>query len=244
MSNFARLGTVTGLSLFSALALAQSPAAPVVPLAPHQVLQGAAARTVVFGDDGGKTEILPRISASATAATPVYHAGPILFRPRIHAIYLGSTWAGHAGTVVRGFLHRSLSEHGASEDFASLSQYGTKTFSAPYTFREDFALPESQVSISDLQIQVYLDRMINEKPMEPPAHDLVYLVFTGPGMQVTLGDSSSDKDFLAYHNDFHQALAHVHYAVIPFASNQNELLASAKVILAKTVVNPDGTAWF
>src|SRR5436853_6621324 len=60
----------------------QSTAAPV--------LENAPAGTVVFDDDGGRAQIIPRKEVAPKAAT--YHGGPVVSHGNVQAIFLGSAW--------------------------------------------------------------------------------------------------------------------------------------------------------
>src|SRR5438270_750428 len=72
----------------------------------------------------------------------------------------------------------------------------------------------------------------------------VYVVFLAPGMRSTLGTSSSETDFVAYHNYFHAAAGLVRYVVVPHQEGFGRWLAAARQGLVQALIDPEGTGWY
>src|ERR1700759_2351676 len=77
------------LTLPGAARAVEAPQAPTA-AAPAAVLENAPAGTVVFDDDGGRAQIVPRRGAGKRAAP--YHGGPVVSKGNVQAIFLGSAW--------------------------------------------------------------------------------------------------------------------------------------------------------
>ena len=98
-------------------------------------------------------------------------------------------------------------------------------------------------SISDLEVQARLDGVASgaRGPLDLHA---VYVVFLAPGLRSTLGVTSSEKDFVAYHNHFHAAAGVVRYVVVPYDRELSRWLENARRSLVQALVNPEGNGWY
>jgi hypothetical protein len=72
----------------------------------------------------------------------------------------------------------------------------------------------------------------------------VFVIFLAPGLTSSLGNGSSGSEFLAYHNHFHASSGVVRYVVVPFDSERERWLKSARESLTQAIVNPEGNAWY
>jgi len=106
------------------------------------------------------------------------------------------------------------------------------------------AAPPRTRSLTDLQIQGRLDRLLAGKNAGPLAPDAVYVVFLAPGLGSTLGTSNSERDYAAYHNHFHTAAGVVHYAVVPYDEDFAGWLGAAQQALVGALINPEGNGWY
>jgi hypothetical protein len=78
-------------------------------------------------------------------------------------------------------------------------------------------------------------------PVDPNA---VYVVFLAPGLGSTLGHKKSEKDYVAFHNDYHAAGGLVRYVVVPYDADAARWTAGALAGLHQAVINPEGNGWY
>lgn len=125
-----------------------------------------------------------------------------------------------------------------------LSLYGHEAHELPAASHEDLVDPVDARRISDLEIQARLDRMYQGGSMSATEAETVHVIFLAPGLKSTLGTSTSDRDYLAYHNHYHSAAGVVRYVVVPYDIDSSRWLASGKESLTQAIVNPEGNAWY
>src|SRR4051794_20297911 len=58
------------------------------------ILESATPGTVVFDDDGGRAQIIPRQAVASRDAT--FHGGPVISHGTVQAVFLGSGWRAKA----------------------------------------------------------------------------------------------------------------------------------------------------
>ena len=227
------------------------------------VLEPAPAGTVVFDDDGGRVQIVPRRAVPPGEVS--YHGGPVIAGGTIQAIFLGSGWrdAGTRGRepqALEALVGRGRPGIGASGEGgesgeggaggessaigAALSRYGLEARELLGLAMEDPLDPLAGASISDLEIQARIDAVAGGGERGPRDLDAVYVVFLAPGLRSTLGVSSSENDFAAYHNHFHAAAGVVRYVVVPYDRETSRWLAAARRSLVQALVNPEGNGWY
>jgi len=227
-------------------ALTPAAAAPRdAPRSPLPVLEPAPAGTVVFDDDGGRAQIVPRRAVPPSAAS--YHGGPVVEGGTVQAIFVGSAWRdeglrGRESQALDALLGRGGSEIGAIG--AALLRFGLEPRELAGLAQEDPLDPLDGASISDLEIQARIDRVASDGARGPLETSAVYLVFLAPGLRSTLGVSSSERDFAAYHNHFHAAAGVVRYVVVPYDGEPSRWLDSARRSLVQALVNPEGNGWY
>jgi hypothetical protein len=193
---------------------------------PPAVLE-AAAGTVVFDDDGGRAQIVPRRAVPKRELS--YHGGPVVQGGSVQAVFLGSAWRERANREAEPRALEGLTRRAGG--------------ALPGALQEDLLDPLDGKTVSDLEIQRRLDALV-ANAHEPLDADLVYVVFLAPGLRSTLGTSSSEKDFLAYHNHYHAAAGVVRYVVVPYEAESARWLEAARESLAQALVNPEGNAWY
>jgi|SRR5947209_7742210 len=185
------------------------------------VLESATPGTVVFDDDGGRAQIIPRQAVAGRAAT--FHGGPVISHGTVQAVFLGSGWRAKANREKESGAQAALRGAGlALEDPAGD--------------------PVASATISDLEIQLRLDNLLSGAgPIDASS---VYVVFLAPGLGSTLGSTTSEKDFAAYHNHFHSANGVVRYVVVPFDADSSRWLANTHQSLHQALINPEGNGWY
>ncbi|HEX3557291.1 MAG TPA: hypothetical protein VIA62_29030 [Thermoanaerobaculia bacterium] len=195
----------------------QAPSAPSA----TAILESATPGTVVFDDDGGRAQIIPRQAVAGRDAT--FHGGPVISHGTVQAVFLGSGWRAKANREKEPVAQAALRGAGlALEDPAGD--------------------PVASATISDLEIQLRLDNLLSGAGRIEAS--TVYVVFLAPGLGSTLGSATSEKDFAAYHNHFHSAAGVVHYVVVPFDADSSRWLANAHQSLHQALINPEGNGWY
>ena len=209
------------------------------------VLDPAPAGTVVFDDDGGRVQIVPRRAVPPSEVS--YHGGPVITGGTVQAIFLGSAWRdagprGRESRALEALVGRGGSEVGAIG--AALSRLGLEARELTGLAREDPLDPLAGASVSDLEVQARIDAIASGGARGPRDLPAVYVVFLAPGLRSTLGVSSSESDFAAYHNHFHAAAGVVRYVVVPYEGELSRWLEVARRGLVQALVNPEGNGWY
>jgi hypothetical protein len=195
--------------------------------APPAVLESAPAGTVVFDDDGGRAQIIPRQAVPKREVS--FHGGPVIRGGNVQALSLGSGWREKANRELESRALEALTRR--------------TTGSLPGATQEDLLDPLDGKAVSDLEVQRRLDALVTSGH-EPVDAGLVFVIFLAPGLRSTLGTSSSDKDFAAYHNHYHSAAGVVRYVVVPYEGESSRWLSNARASLAQALMNPEGNAWY
>jgi hypothetical protein len=228
---------VTGGSLARAAQDAPKPLSQTSPAA--AVLEHAPKGTVVFDDDGGRAQIVPRQAAESRDAT--FHGGPVVSGANVQAVFLGDGWRDRANRDKEGQAIAALREPRGDAD--TLAKYSLKAWGIAGQPLEDPAGdPVASKTISDLEIQSRLDSLLGGAgPLDPKT---VFVVFLAPGLGSTLGAKSSAQDFAAYHNHLHAAAGVFHYVVVPYDEDATRWISAARQSLHQTVINPEGNGWY
>ena len=211
-----------------------SPAAP--PAAVAAPADNAPKGSIVFDDDGGRTQMVPRREGEGREAK--YHGGPVLAHGSVQAVFLGSAWRQPENREKEAVAMKALQ---APASAALLAKYKVKPWEASLPLVEDLTGdPLSAPALSDLEVQARLDALVNG-PVDPNA---VYVVFLAPGLGSTLGAKRTEKDYVAYHNDYHATGGLVRYVVVPYDADAARWTAAALAGLHQAVVNPEGNGWY
>src|SRR6185369_286992 len=131
---------------------AEAPQAEVA--APPAVLENAPAGTVVFDDDGGRAQVIPKQAVAKRAAS--FHGGPVVSRGNVQAIFLGSAWREAA---TRALESRVVSGLAGREHASTLAKYGLEASDLPGLLQEDLLDPLENRTVSDLEVQRRLDAL-------------------------------------------------------------------------------------
>ncbi|HZF13576.1 MAG TPA: hypothetical protein VFE33_32685 [Thermoanaerobaculia bacterium] len=201
---------------------------------PPAVLESAAAGTVVFDDDGGRAQIIPH--QAVPKREPSFHGGPVVTGASVQALFLGSGWREKANRAMESRALESLTRQASGSGLPGMP-------GMPGALQEDLLDPLDGKAVSDLEIQRRLDALVTSGH-EPVDAGVVFVVFLAPGLRSTLGTSSSEKDFAAYHNHYHSAAGVVRYVVVPYEGESSRWLGNARASLAQTLMNPEGNAWY
>jgi hypothetical protein len=205
------------------------------------ILQNAPRGTVVFDDDGGRAQIIPRRAVPTREAT--YHGGPVVSHGTVQAVFLGSGWSRKENRAREAQVMGALRNQGGTAAAKSLSPYGIKAWELLGQPLEDLTGdPLRGNSISDLEIQTRLDGLLSGAG--PLDAGTVYVVFLAPGLGSTLGPKATNRDFLAYHNHIHSAAGVIHYAVVPYDGELSRWVSAARQSLHQALINPEGNGWY
>lgn len=223
--------TLTGGSVSRAAEKPQPPASAILENAPRG--------TVVFDDDGGRAQIIPRQAVPAPEAT--YHGGPVVSHGTVQAVFLGSGWSRKESRGRESAVLSALRSQGG-EAAKSLSRYEVKPWELLGQPLEDLTGdPLQGTRISDLEIQTRLDGLLGGAG--PLDAGTVYVVFLAPGLGSKLGETT-DQGFVAYHNHLHSAAGVIHYAVVPYDGELSRWVSAARQSLHQTLINPEGNGWY
>jgi len=216
------------------LAAAQPQTAPAV-------LEHAPKGTVVFDDDGGRAQIIPRQAAESRDAT--FHGGPVVSGATVQALFLGSGWRERSNRGKEAEAIAALGDPQSAAAAPSFSRFGLKAWTISGQPLEDPAGdPVAGKTISDLEIQGRLDSLLSGTGLFDAK--TVYVVFLAPGLGSTLGSKSSARDFAAYHNHLHATPGVIHYVVVPYDGDASRWISAARQSLRQAVINPEGNAWY
>ena len=217
----AALALALGATTATAASAAGRP--PVTP----DVLGAAPAGTVLFDDDGGRVQIVPRRQSASAEMTD--HGGPVVTDESLQIVFLGSGWRAPAQRELEKQVTKELLARHRAE--------------APAL--EDLVDPAGHQAISDLGIQHRLDELLaSDRPGDCRDDGAVFVIFLAPGLESTLGEHRSSRDFAAYHNWFHHAQGVVRYVVVPFDESASRWLAAARQSLVQALINPEGNGWY
>jgi hypothetical protein len=240
LTMMALTGVVVGSTLGN---FALAAAAPLdEPRSPLPVLAAAPPGTVVFDDDGGRVQIVPRRAVPASEAS--YHGGPVITGGTVQAIFLGSAWRDEGLRGREPQTLEALVGRGGAAITAAFSRFGLESRELIVLAQEDPLDPLEGASISDLEIQARIEGLSSGGTRGPLDLHAVYVVFLAPGLRSTLGVSSSEKDFAAYHNHFHAAAGVVRYVVVPYDRDPSRWRENARQSLVQALVNPEGNGWY
>ncbi|HYL04528.1 MAG TPA: hypothetical protein VE075_00710 [Thermoanaerobaculia bacterium] len=212
------------------------------PRSPLPVLEQAPPGTVVFDDDGGRVQIVPRRAVPPSAAS--YHGGPVITGGTVQAIFLGSAWRDEGPRGREAQALEALAGRGGVAIGAALSRFGLEARELVGLAQEDPLDPLGGASVSDLEIQARIDGMVSGGAHGPLDLHAVYVVFLAPGLRSTLGVTDSEQDFAAYHNHYHAAAGVVRYVVVPYDRELSRWLENARQSLVQALVNPEGNGWY
>jgi hypothetical protein len=240
LTMMALTGVVVGSTLGNFALAAAAPRDE--PRSPLPVLAAAPPGTVVFDDDGGRVQIVPRRAVPPSEVS--YHGGPVITGGTVQAIFLGSAWRDEGLRGREPQTLEALVGRGGAAITAAFSRFGLESRELIVLAQEDPLDPLEGASISDLEIQARIEGLASGGTRGPLDLHAVYVVFLAPGLRSTLGVSSSEKDFAAYHNHFHAAAGVARYVVVPYDRDPSRWRENARQSLVQALVNPEGNGWY
>ncbi len=183
--------------------------------------------------------------------------GNVLANVAVESVFYGQAWTSPSLSDQRSYINGFLGYITNSPFMDMLSPYGVGrgTFTAgPAGTLTGLS---GATSITDAQIQEYLAQGISSGSLLPYQAGTLYMVYTPPGVEVTLNSQDSEDDFDGYHQSFkNSAIADdepIPYAVIPYPGQGNVLHATEGVQgqltrdtsheLAESATDPFLDAW-
>jgi hypothetical protein len=180
-----------------------------------------------------------------------YRGGPLIQRVKVATLFWGSSWNSSSLPSYFNSFFRNLFADGRF--MANLAQYsaGGYTIGNGSFVATDIDTQNPPARVKDAQIQAEIRARVVAKRLPQADEDIVYFVFTPPGVVVVdgNGDNSAD-DFVSYH-DFHFGGSGYAYAVMPFDDSLRDprwMTLNASHELAEAVTDPapyDGSlGWY
>jgi len=147
----------------------------------------------------------------------VYNGGPLLSSVEVFTVFWGSAWRRRpqSGLIqqVNAFFDYILT----SPLIDQLAEYSVPQYTIGHGTRTGtttITSPSLRTTVSDKTIQHMLQQEIVSNPAFPkPGPNVLYFVYTPPGVSVTQGGGRSCQVFCGYHNDIG---GKIFYAVMPF----------------------------
>ena len=167
----------------------------------------------------------------------------MLFRsePQQNSIFLGRGWETASLRAREPQLANLLASIRDQTQLSALDKRGVKNFLAATSSQERFDEVAGDRSISDLDIQSVLARMLKDGSLQRPNASTIYVIFLDPGLRSTLGTMIAGKHYLAYHNFFSVSGMKIHYVVAPFEANQETAYQVALRAFLAAALNPNGS---
>jgi hypothetical protein len=180
-----------------------------------------------------------------------YRGGEMIQRVKVATLFWGSGWNSSSLPAYFNSFFRNLFADGRF--MANLAQYsaGGYTIGNGSFVATDTDTHNPPARVTDAQIQAEIRARVVAKRLPQADEDIVYFVFTPPGVVVVdgNGDNSVD-DFVSYH-DFHFGGSGYAYAVMPFDDTLRDprwMTINASHELAEAVTDPapyDGSlGWY
>jgi len=180
-------------------------------------------------DDGGRVELYAR---SHAARELEYHGGAIVREPIVEVVFVGA-WEKSRAEAMRSAIDRvSLTD---------AYRHGVKTTALPITTR---TLAAGKQKMNDLDLQVMIDRAIENGSLPSRDENTIYVLFLGRDVTSTIGEKSAIADYASYHSHFHTHDVNVRYVVVPFDADGKAMNDAAAASLVRAIVNPDGDGWY
>lgn len=188
----------------------------------------------------------------AKTYTLTYNGGPLITRPEVFVVFLGSAWK--KNTTDTGFIQRFFPSILSSSLMDQLQEYNTGSYKYGYgKFLGSAILTHTYrgKKISDTQIQNLLKKWIAAGQVPPAGKQTIYFVYTPPGIQVTAGQEASCTVFCGYHDAID---SNIFYAAMPYPScngclggltTQQSLSVTSSHELCEAMTDPvPGNGWY
>jgi hypothetical protein len=187
----------------------------------------------VADDDGGVVQIIP--VGAAVAGPRKAAARPVMQSVQQVSVFLGHAWSDQ-DVRTRETALLDLAAGAGSSQFAELHKHNTKVLPAAPAV-EDFT-DLSQTTVNDLTIQSRLLDLLDRKILPAPDAGTVFVVFLAPGIKSTLGGQTGGIDYAAYHSLVHHDGPVIHYVVVPFNEDPDQVANAAARAIVETAFNP------
>jgi len=192
----------------------------------------------VTNDDRGRAFIIT--GDVQPLSSPSSH-GNVIVEPQQNSIFLGRGWETASLRAREPQLANLLASIRDQTQLSALDERGVKNFLAATSSQERLDEVAGDRSISDLDIQSVLARMLNDGSLQRPNASTIYVIFLDPGLRSTLGTMIAGKHYLAYHNFFSVSGMKIHYVVAPFEANQETAYQVALRAFLAAALNPNGS---
>jgi hypothetical protein len=192
----------------------------------------------VMNDDRGRAFVIERESPLLSGITN--HGREPISAPEQYSIFLGRGWAAHSMRSRQAALANLLNSVRDDATLKALNEAGVTNLFGPTSNREQ--LDDLAGTISDLEIQTVLSRMLTEGTVAQPNANTIYVVFLDPELHSTIGGMMAGKHYAAYHNFFNAAGTRLHYVVVPFEADRKVANQIAFRALVAAALNPTGTS--
>jgi hypothetical protein len=187
-----------------------------------------------------------------------YHGGSVISNVHVQEIFYGSAWYNDSSlesdaaqlNSYFNFITQSSYMDMLTEYNTSLQSIGHGSVAAG-SLGVNVALPSV---IDDSMFQNDLSSAISHGSIAQPDANELYVIFTPPNVEVTMGGGNSLQNFLGYHSHFTDSFGfNARYAVIvdpignadaPGLSTFQQQTAVSSHELAEAVTDPDGRGWY
>jgi hypothetical protein len=193
------------------------------------VLPVAAAAMPVRDDDDGRIQAVPSEEALAEARQ---HGGEPICTPQQSDVFLGNGWTKAANRA------RQLALAHVTAAVRAPAICGTATAPSPPVVHEELA--PLQGDLSDLQIQIRLQKMVGGHQLEVPTPNSIYVVLLAPEIHSKIGEREAGRSYLGYHNHFHAREGEIRYVVVPFDTDRHRQRRTVARAILNLLINPDG----
>ncbi len=192
--------------------------------------------------------------APAQAPNLTYRGGPLISSVQAFVLYWGTAWTQDPLAATARDVDAFFDYVVASPLIDQLAEYsvpgetighGAHVGSLTVTDQEPAA------SVTDADIQSFVEREIASGAVPSPGADYLYFVFLPPGVSVSLQGSSSCQGFCGYHSDINGS---TYYAVMPYPdctgcmgalSTLDALTATSSHELCEAITDPiPGEGWY
>jgi hypothetical protein len=192
----------------------------------------------VTNDDRGRAFI---IAGEMQPLSSLSNHGKVIVEPQQNSIFLGRGWETASLRMREPQLANLLAGIRDQTQLSALDERGVKNFLAATSSQERFDEVAGDRTISDLDIQSVLARMLKDGSLQRPNASTIYVIFLDPGLRSTLGTMIAGKHYLAYHNFFNVSGMKTHYVVAPFEANREAAYQVALRAFLAAALNPNGS---
>jgi hypothetical protein len=168
----------------------------------------------------GDTELFTgKRKKKAAPAKLIYNGGSLIQNVKVFTVFWGSDWnSSSAFTTLMNNINGFFTDILKSSLLDQLSEYSTTSATIGYGSligTKNITKGAPTTVIADSEIQTALSGWIADGTVPPWDANTLYFIYTGNGVKVTMGGSSSCSSFCGYHDSIGN---NNYYAVMPFPS--------------------------